>query len=226
MMDEAELRRMSPEERRRLARALAAFDEPRMLRDPRLERRRRLALLVFMGCCVFLAGWIVVLEFTLPKHYTTHDWRGAWVGFDIAEFAAFAVTGWAAWRERQILILCLAVTGTLLWCDAWFDIVLDLGTREFLLSVVSAACAELPLTFMMFAAAWRLVRMSVGVVMALEGVDRPVPSLWRIPLFAEGLEGTLPARYRSRGKPAPGRRPASLPRGKPAERGRPGSREP
>lgn len=187
---------MSPEERRQLARTLAAIDEPHILSDPRFLRRRRLALLFFMGCCVVLAGWIILLMLTLPKQYTANHWRPAWVGFDIALLAAFAATAWAAWRERQVLILCLTVTGTLLCCDAWFDVLLDLGTRQFPMSIASAVLAELPLAFIMFNAARRLVRMSVGVVMELEGIDEPVPTLWQIPLFAEGLEGALPARYR------------------------------
>lgn len=199
MIDEAELRRMSPEERRVLARALAAIDEPRFLNDPRFESRRRLSLLIFMGCCVVLAGWIAVLMLTLPRHYTAGHWRDVWVGFDFALLAAFAATAWASWRERQVLVLCLTVTGTLLCCDAWFDLVLDLGTRDFAMSLLAAAVAEIPLAFMMFAAAWRLMRMSVGVVMWLEGIDQPVPPLWRVPLFAEGLEAALPARYRQAG---------------------------
>jgi hypothetical protein len=196
VIDEAELRAMSPEERLQLARALAAIDEPHILTDPRFESRRRLALLIFMGCCVVLAGWIIVLMLTLPKHYTASHWRPAWVGFDIVLLGAFAATAWASWRERQVLVLCLTITGTLLCCDAWFDLVLDIGTPEFTMSIVSAVVAELPLAIVMFSAAWRLMRMSVGVVMRLEGIIRPVPPLWRTPLFAEGLEGTLPARYR------------------------------
>jgi hypothetical protein len=196
VIDEAQVRAMSPEERRQLARLLAAIDERHMLSDPRLVARRRIALLLCMACCVVLAGWIAVLMVTLPKHYTASHWRGAWVGFDLALLAAFAATAWASWRERQILVLLLMATGTLLCCDAWFDLVLDIGTREFPMSVASAVIAELPLAFMLFNAARRLMRMGVGVVMELEGIDEPVPPLWRVPLFAEGLVGTLPARYR------------------------------
>jgi len=187
---------MSPEDRRNLARLLASIDEPHVLRGKRARWRRRLSLLLFMGSCVVLAAWIAVLMLTLPKHYTAGHWRGAWVGFDFALLGAFAATAWAAWRERQALIICLCVTGTLLCCDAWFDIILDLGTRNIWMSLASAAFAELPLAFMMFTAARRLVRMSVGVVMQLEGITGDVPPLWKIPLFAEGLAGTLPARYR------------------------------
>lgn len=191
---------MSPEERRRLARALAAIDEPHLLDDPRFLSRRRIALLAFMGCCLVLAGWIVVLMLSLPKHYTASHWRGAWVGFDIALLAAFAATAWAAWRERQVLVLLLTVTATLLVCDAWFDLILDIGSPEFPMSLASAVIAELPLAFMLFSAARRLMRMSVGVVMKLEGIIEPVPPLSRVPLFAEGLMGTLPARYREPAK--------------------------
>ncbi len=206
MIDEDDLRRMSQEERRRLARLLVTIDEPHVLRDPRFAWRKRLSLMVFIGGCVVLAGWIAVLMLTLPRHYTAGHWRGAWVGFDFALLAAFAATAWASLRERQVLIICLTVTGTLLICDAWFDVILDLGTRDIWMSVASAVFAELPLAFMMLTAARRLVRMSVGVVMQLEGIDGPVPSLWRIPLFAEGLQAALPSRYRP-GRQQPSREP-------------------
>jgi hypothetical protein len=196
VIDQGDLQRMSPEERRHLAQLLAAFDEPHILRDQRFQRRRRLSLMFFMGGCVILAAWIAVLAITLPIDYKASHWRGAWVGFDMGLLAAFAATAWAAWRERQVLIICLAVTGTLLLCDAWFDLILDLGSSDVWVSLATAVFAELPLAFMMFTAARRLVRMSVGVVMALEGIEGPVPPLWKIPLFAEGLVGTLPARYR------------------------------
>ena len=152
---------MSREDRRHLARLLTSIDEPHVLRDNRALWRRRVALLLSMGSCVVLAAWIAVLMLTLPKHYTAGHWRGAWVGFDLALLGAFAATAWAAWRERQALIILLTVTGTLLCCDAWFDVILDIGTRNIWESVASAALAELPLAFIMFTAARRLVRIEV-----------------------------------------------------------------
>jgi hypothetical protein len=200
---------MSREERRQLARLLAAIDEPHVLRDGRTRWRRRVALLLTVGSCVVLAVWIAVLMLTLPKHYTAGHWRGAWVGFDLALLGAFAATFWAAWRERQALIILLTVTGTLLCCDAWFDVILDLGTRNIWESVASAALAELPLAFIMFTAARRLVRMSVGVVMQLEGITADIPPLWKIPLFAEGLTAALPARYRTESHDSQPQEPAA-----------------
>jgi hypothetical protein len=56
VINEAELRQMTHDERRELARALAAIDLPHPLLDPILRRRRRIALLVLTACCVALAG--------------------------------------------------------------------------------------------------------------------------------------------------------------------------
>lgn len=197
MIDEAELRRMTPDERRQLAHALAAMDLPHPMMDPRVQRRRRFGLLIMMTCCVVLAAWIAILILTLPGRYTSTDWRTVWVGLDIAELAGFAATGWAAWHQRQVVIFFMIVTGTLLVCDAWFDVALDYGTSDFVTSIVSAVLVELPLAFFLFAAARRLVRVTIQTLMQLAGIAGPVPPLWQVPLFADGLEECLPARLRS-----------------------------
>jgi cation transport ATPase len=169
---------MNLSERRRLARLLAELDghphdekpdhtnpgrDPAnpYLTDPRLRRQRRLALLVAAACCVALAGWIVVLGATLPRHFNAHHWRGVWVNFDVFLLAAFAATAWAIWKERQVLILLLVAIGTMLCCDAWFDVGTSLATRDLWLSLGSAFVAELPLAFLAFAGARRLLRATV-----------------------------------------------------------------
>ena len=190
---------MTRDERRELARALAAFDLPHPLLDPRLRRRRRLGLLILTASCVALAGWIAILLLTLPGRYTSSDWRAVWVGLDIAELLGFAGIAWAAWRQRQIVIFFMIMTGTLLVCDAWFDIALSYGSSDFTASVLSAVLAELPFAFLMFAGARRLVRVTVEAVMRLSGGTGPAPPLWRVPLFADGLEECLPARLRPDG---------------------------
>jgi hypothetical protein len=196
VMDEAELRRMTPDERSELARTLAAIDLPHPVMDLHVQRRRRFALLLTMACCIGLAGWIAILILTLPGRYTSSDWRAVWVGLDIAELLGFAATGWAAWHQRQVVVFLMIMTGTLLLCDAWFDLALNYGSTDFMASVLSALLAEFPLAFVMFAGARRLIRVTVKTVMELAGIPGPVPPLWRVPLLAAGLEEALPARLR------------------------------
>jgi hypothetical protein len=189
---------MSPDERRELARALAAIDLPNAVMDRQVRRRRQLGLMLLAACCIGLALWIGFLILTLPDRFTSSDWRAVWVGLDIAELAGFAATAWAAWHQRQVVIFCMIITGTLLVCDAWFDLALDYGSSGFTGSVLSAVFAEFPLAFIMFAAALRLVRVTVHTVMQLAGGAGPVPPLWRVPLLAAGLEEALPALLRER----------------------------
>ena len=171
---------MSQAERRELAGFLAELDEsatpaaPDPYRiDPVLRRDRRPALLVAAVCCVFLAGWIVVLAATLPHRFDAHHWRAVWVNFDILLLMAFVATAWAIWRQRQVLILLLAITGTMLCCDAWFDVGTSLATSGIWISLASAVFAELPLAFLAFAGARRLLRATVAAGI-LAGAGIPV----------------------------------------------------
>ena len=184
MLDERELRRMSPQERLSLRQRLAALDERDLPASEEGEGRRKLLLVAIILCCVVLAIWIGVLAVTLPRYYRAGGWRGAWVGFDLAELAAFIVTGWAAWRRRQILIICLVVLATLLCCDAWFDVVLDAHTKGFLFSLLSALLVELPLAAVAIYLARRLVRTTQAVMLRSQGVCGPVPGLWTMPMVA------------------------------------------
>jgi hypothetical protein len=220
---------MSLDDRRQLARILAQLEveneeisssdldsltNPYQI-DGKLRRQRRLGLLVSAACCVILAGWIVLLALTLPHHFDSHHWRTVWVNFDIFLFAAFLATAWAIWRERQILILLLAGLGTMLCCDAWFDVGTSLATSGIWISLLTAAFAELPLAILAFVGAWRLLRATVmaslrdGALAASEVLemspagtrgplsdrgtaDKHGRSLRRTPLSGHGLDEALP----------------------------------
>jgi hypothetical protein len=183
------LQSLSEDERRHLLRGLVNTDQQVQARAG-TSWKWDLLLVVIIGGCILLAAWIGYLVVTLPSFYRAGSWRGAWVGFDIAELAAFAVTGWAAWRRRQILIICLIVLATLLLCDAWFDVVLDARTAGFLGSLLSALLVEVPIAVLAVFVARRLLRLTIGQVIKYEGGTGPVPSLWKLPLFGPEPEGS------------------------------------
>jgi hypothetical protein len=195
VINEAGLRAMSPGERRQLARCLATIDYPHPIAGLYISRGRRVGALLSIISCTVLVGWIIVLLLTLHRSFHATHWRIAWVGFDIILLAAFAATGWAFWRGRQIVIVCLLITATLLCCDAWFDVILDLGTSDIWASVASAVIVELPLAALLFNAARRLIRLSALVAMGESRMDR-LPPLWKIPLL--GARGVSAERSASR----------------------------
>jgi hypothetical protein len=192
VIDEADLRRMTADERADLARKLATVNAESLAPTPLSQRRRRLVIAASLAGVLILAVWIGILEVKLPRRYHAGGWRAAWVGFDMGLLLVFATTAWAAWRRRQILIVCLMILATLLCCDAWFDTTLDWGTRGFTLSLLSALVVELPLAAIALIGARRLLRLTVGRLELLGGYPGPVRSFWRVPLF-----GDYPGSYRT-----------------------------
>jgi hypothetical protein len=117
----------------------------RELREPALVRVPRWASWLFGLVVVFLIPWTVYLTLTLPARHVTYRYDLAWVGFDVGLIAAFLATTWAAFRGSKWLVPLAAVTGTMLLCDAWFDIVTSRGGGELWEAVGEAAAGEIPL---------------------------------------------------------------------------------
>ena len=92
-----------------------------------------------------LLPWTLWLTFTLPSRHVTTHYDVAWVVFDCALFCAFAATAWRTVKASQWLVPLAAVTGTMLVCDAWFDVVTSIGSGDALEAVLEAIFAELPL---------------------------------------------------------------------------------
>ena len=212
MFDEDRLREMSHAERHRLMRALVAVENADPGPDQVSSRRRAIILAVIIVCCVVLAAWIGVLAVTLPRYYRAGGWRGAWVGFDLALLAAFAVTGWAAWRRRQVLIICLVVLATLLCCDAWFDVLLDARTQGFELSLLSALFVELPLAALAVLGARRLLHLNIAVIRRYEGETGHAPRLRQAKIIGGRPSSHLSDLFTEPGaRPGPGPGPRGSP---------------
>jgi len=95
-----------------------------------------------------LLPWTLWLTFTLPSRHVTEHYDVAWVVFDCALFVAFAATAWCAVKALQWLVPLAAVTGTMLVCDAWFDVMTSIGSGDATEAVLEAVFAELPLAFL------------------------------------------------------------------------------
>jgi hypothetical protein len=126
----------------------------RELRKPLLEEELDPTILVrpvrwvtlLLGLvAVGLVPWTLYLTFTLPARHVTFHYDLAWVGFDVALAVAFAATTWAAIRSSHWLVPFAAVAGTMLVCDAWFDIVTSHEGGQMWRAVAEAVFGELPL---------------------------------------------------------------------------------
>jgi hypothetical protein len=148
--------------------------------DRLVFRMRRVFLTVVTASSLVLIPWIAYLATSLPTRYVAAQWKVAWVGFDIALVATLSWTAWNAWHRRQLLVVSAVVTATLLVCDAWFDIVLDWGTRHIAVSIATAVLAELPLAALLLRVAARLIRAVQRARWHELGRAGEPPSIWRM----------------------------------------------
>lgn len=146
----------------------------RLRLHPTFSRRAQLASLFFLSGAVFLVPWTIFLGLTLPPKYDAHHWSVLWTGFDVALIAVLLLAAWAARYRRQILAAIIIVAGTLLICDAWFDMVTSFGSRDDWLTLLTGFGGELPLGIFFF---WLSHRMIMNTLTALhrETSDSPRP---------------------------------------------------
>jgi hypothetical protein len=180
--DRADVVRLDDDERRALASWLASADSAATLSSAG-QRRRRRVLWTATTVAVVLVPWLAYLAVTLPDRHRAHEWRLAWVGFDVALVLGFAATAWFGWRSRQIVVTAFVVTATLLLCDAWFDVMLSWGGREQTASIVTAAVGEIPLALLLLVVYHRLVRALAVQIWRETGQPGEVPPLRRLPLL-------------------------------------------
>jgi len=154
------------------------------------RRRRRVSLQVLWACTAFLLPWSIYLMISLPRTYNTRHYDLAWAGFDLLELLALGATAYLGLRRRQAMIGAALAAATLLVCDAWFDIALDLGTPGIWSAVASAALVELPLAGFLIHRVVLLMRLTLFRLYG-ETDERGQPlKLTRVPMLVDPV---LPA---------------------------------
>jgi hypothetical protein len=162
--------------------------EGRPLPSEVVQRRRRRAIELLAACAAALVPWTIFLAVSLPDQYRAHHWRLTWTGFDGLLLISMGLTVYFAWRRRQAVIPAAFATATLLVCDAWFDISLDLGTPDVWWSVGSAVLVELPLAAFFVHRALLLITLTLRSTYRKLGIEEPPPSLLKMPLFGFSRE--------------------------------------
>src|SRR5436309_13031541 len=123
----------------RPARAAAAVTEPAGWRPPRW------VVPLFGLAALLLVPWVVLLVLALPSAHRAAHWDIAWAGFDVALALLLLTVAVAAWRRSPWLEGAASATATLLFVDAWFDVLTSSTRAEFVVSIGEAAFVELPL---------------------------------------------------------------------------------
>jgi len=152
---------------------------PRHVTHP--ARVGRLIAVAVGIAAIFMVPWTVFLGFTLPRHYDARHWSLLWIGFDVIVCVVLAAFAWLTWKRRQLMLVMAVIAGTLMFCDAWFDVVTSWGNRDHWVTIATAVFAELPLAVFMYWLAYRAIRRTLAAYAALVGQDDPPVGLLRAP---------------------------------------------
>jgi hypothetical protein len=111
---------------------------------------RKWGLLVLGGFCLLLLPWTVYLAYSLPSRHVTPHWSVVWAGFDLVMACGALWTIVSIVRQSRYLAIAATATGTLLLCDAWFDLLTSRPGSELLESSLMAVAGEVPLAALCF----------------------------------------------------------------------------
>jgi hypothetical protein len=100
---------------------------------------------LFGLAALLLVPWAVLLVFALPSAHRAAHWDIAWAGFDVALALLLLTVAVAAWRRSPWLEGAATASATLLFVDAWFDVLTSSTRAELVVSIGEAALVELPL---------------------------------------------------------------------------------
>jgi hypothetical protein len=105
---------------------------------------------VFALAALVLVPWIIFLVRMLPSDHRSAHWDIAWGGFDIALALLLLSVAVAAWRRSPWLEGAATAAATLLFVDAWFDILTASTRPELIVASAEASLVELPLAALCF----------------------------------------------------------------------------
>jgi hypothetical protein len=131
-----------------------------MIRSRRSIQIRRIRSWLTLSPAIALIPWIAYLAVSLPQNYVAQNWRATWVGFDILLLGFLIATAVLGFLKHRFLTLFAFTTGTLLVCDAWFDI-MTARRGDIFVSVLTAAFGELPLAAVLIGGTLRIARLEV-----------------------------------------------------------------
>ena len=97
---------------------------------------------------VVLVPWVVLLVIALPSTHQSAHWDIAWGGLDVMLALVLLTVAICAWRRSPWLEGAATAATTLLFVDAWFDVLTSSTRAEFAIAITEAVVVELPLAFL------------------------------------------------------------------------------
>jgi len=127
--------------------------------SPEGTRARWLPVALAIAALALVPSLVIVLT-VVPPVQIAHHLPLAWTGLDVFELLALAATGFALHRRSAVTAVPATITGTLLLCDAWINVIPTTGMAR--AEAILLAFVEVPLAALSFWIAARAARRSAS----------------------------------------------------------------
>jgi hypothetical protein len=115
---------------------------------PRWRTEPRWVVPLFGLAALLLVPWVIVLVYLLPSAHRAQHWDIAWSGFDVVLALLLSAVAVAAWRGSLWFEGVATAAATLLFVDAWFDVLTSSTRVELFVAIAEAVFVELPLALL------------------------------------------------------------------------------
>jgi hypothetical protein len=126
---------------------------------------------VYVVAALLLAVAVPRLAAVTPSDHPASHLRLIWVGLDVAELVGLVATAWTLRYRSSGVAVAATYTGTLVFCDAWFNVVSSSGGAA--IAAVAMAFIELPVAALSFVVAGQEIRSWSGARSAPPGGPDP-----------------------------------------------------
>ncbi len=99
---------------------------------------------------IVLIPWAIAIGLLLPSRQVADHWDAAWTGFDIILAASLLATAYVTLKRRDLVQVFAPISGTLLLCDAWFDVLTASTGTDLEIAILLAVFGEVPLAIICF----------------------------------------------------------------------------
>lgn len=118
--------------------------------ERKLDLSRNWPAAILAVAAVVLIPWAIALGQMLPSRHVADHWDAAWTGFDVILAISLLSTAWSFLRRPDLSRGLAAISGTLLICDAWFDVLTASSGADLEIALLLALLGEIPLATICF----------------------------------------------------------------------------
>jgi hypothetical protein len=112
----------------------------------------------YIAFSLILLPWSIYLGTSLPRYHLSAHWDVSWTGLDIGIIVALLLTGLFAYLKSHWIIISASTVGSLLFVDAWFDVMSERRGLQLHEAVFLAIFIEIPLALTSYHIAYKVLK--------------------------------------------------------------------